>query len=346
MTGPFSQTTAEFTSQTGRRLHSGEIDVIRWIVIVATLFVSTCDALAQEFPTKTVRLVVPLPPGGPTDYVARLYAAKMTEMWGQPVVVENRPGASGNIGTQLVAKAPADGHTLLLQSTSFIVNPMLFKTPGYNPFTDFVPISLIFDYKLIVVVHPSFAVNSVAELVAAAKAKPGAISYASAGGGGAPTHLSVEMFKRIAGIDVLHIPYQGGSPAIADLLAGVVQFMFNNPAQSLPHIKAGKLRALATTGAKRMPQLPDLPTVSELGYPGYDVGTWFGLWAPAGTLPSVVAKINAAVKQIAAKPDVQQLHFEQGLVVIGSSAGELDAFQRSEAERWSTVVRDAKIEAQ
>ena len=318
----------------------------RWILIVAMLLLPMGAALGQEFPNKSVRLIVPLPPGGPTDYVARLYAAKMTELWGQPVVVENRPGASGNIGSQLVAKAPPDGYTLLLQSTSFIANPMLFKSPGYNPITDFTPVSLIFDYKLIVVVHPSFAVSSVKELVEAAKAKPGAISYASAGGGGAPTHLSVEMFKRIAGIDVLHVPYQGGAPALNDLLAGHVQFMFNNPAQSLPYIKTGKLRALATTGTKRMPQMPELPTVAELGYPGYDVGTWFGLWAPAGTPAAVVAKVNAAVQQIATKPDVIQQHYDQGLVVIASSAAELDRFQRSETERWGKVIRDANIEAQ
>lgn len=301
---------------------------------------------AQEYPTRPIRLVVPLPPGGPTDYVARNYAAKLTEMWKQPVVVENRPGASGNIGAQLVAKSPGDGYTLLLQSTSFVVNKILFKAPGYEPFTEFVPISLIFDYKLIVVVHPSFPVHSLAELVAAAKAKPGSIAYASAGGGGAPTHLSVEMFKRIAGIDLLHVPYQGGAPAVNDLLAGVVHMMFNNPTQSLPYIKAGKLRAIATTGSKRMPQAPDLPTVQELGYPGYDVGTWFGLWAPSGTPTPVVEKINAAIKKISAMPEtVQQLH-EQGLVTIGSSAAELEAFQRSEYERWGKVIREANIEAQ
>ncbi len=301
---------------------------------------------AQEFPTRSIRLVVPLPPGGPTDFVARAYAAKMTELWAQPVVVENRPGASGNIGSQLVAKSPGDGYTLLLQSTSFVTNPILFKAPGYDPFKDFTPISLIFDYKLIVVVHPTFQVNSIAELVAAAKAKPGGISYASADGGGAPTHLSVEMFKRVAGIDLLHVPYQGGTPAANDLLAGHVQLMFNNPTQSLPYIKAGKLRAIATTGSKRMPQAPDLPTVQELGYPGYDVGTWFGLWAPAGTPAPVVDRINAAVKAITAMPDVREKLYEQGLVGIGSTAAELDIFQRSELERWGKVIRDAKIEAQ
>lgn len=316
------------------------------IMILLSVIGLSAPSAAQDYPTRPIRLIVPLPPGGPTDYVARNYAAKMTDIFGQPVVVENRPGASSNIGTQLVAKAPGDGYTLLMQSTSFVVNPILFKAPGYDPFKDFAPISLIFDYKLIVVVHPSFPVHSLAELVAAAKAKPGGIAYASAGGGGAPTHLSVEMFKRIADIDLLHVPYQGGSPAVNDLLAGVVQMMFNNPTQSLPYIKAGKLRALATTGTKRMPQAPELPTVQELGYPGYDVGTWFGLWAPAGTPPAVVEKINAAIKKISAMPEtIQQLH-DQGLVTIGSSAAELDAFQRSEHERWGKVIREANIVAQ
>ena len=318
----------------------------QWIAMLAALLVSAEAAVAQVFPSRPVRLVVPLPPGGPTDFVARLYASKMTELWGQPVVVENRPGASGNIGSQLVARSPADGYTWLLQSSSFVVNPMLFKSPGYRPFTDFAPVSLMFDYKLVVIVHPSFKVDSLAGLVAAAKANPGGISYASAGSGGAPTHLSVEMFKRIAGIDVLHVPYQGGAPAIADLLAGHVQFMFNNPTQSLPHIRTGKVRALATTGSKRMPQLPDLPTVSELGYPGYDVGTWFGLWVPAGTPAAVIERINVTVRQLAATGDVQQQHFEQGLVAIASTPAELDAFQRSELERWGKAVRDAGIEAQ
>ena len=318
----------------------------RWIATIVALLISSTAAFAEGFPSKAIRIVVPLPPGGPTDFVARLYASKMTDLWGQPVVVENRPGASGNIGSQLVAKSPPDGYTLLLQSTSFVVNPMLFKAPGYQSFVDFTPVSLMFDYKLVVVIHPSFKVNSLAELVAAAKADPGGISYASAGGGGAPTHLSVEMFKRIAGIDVLHVPYQGGAPAITDLLAGHVRFMFNNPTQSLPYIKMGKLRALATTGLKRMPQLPDLPTVSELGYPGFNVGTWFGLWAPTGTPAQVIERINTAVKQIAAMSDVQKQHFEQGLVVIASTAAELDAFQHSEYERWSRVVHEAKIEAQ
>ena len=218
-----------------------------WAAIAMCL--SAFPAAAQTYPSKTVRIIVSYPPGGPTDLVGRTFANKLQEMWGQPVVVENRPGANGNIAAQAVAKSPGDGYTLLLHSSSLVINPILYKAPGYEPFAQFTPVSLLFDYKLVVVVTPSFAVNSLAELVAAAKARPGEITYASAGGVGAPTHLSVEMFKQIAGIDMIHIPYQGGSPAVNDLLGGHVQLMFNNPTQSLPYIKVGKLRGLRRRGA-------------------------------------------------------------------------------------------------
>lgn len=316
----------------------------RSVLAALALATMALPALAQDYPTKPVKLVVPYPPGGPTDLVGRTYAGKMQEMWGQPVVVENRSGANGNIASQLVAKSPADGSTLLLHASSFIINPHLYKATGYDPFKEFVPVSLMFDYKLMVVVHPSFPAKSVKELVDLAKAKPGSINFASAGGVGAPTHLSVEMFKQIAGIDLVHVPYQGGAPAVNDLLAGHVPLMFNNPTQSLQHVKSGKLRALATTGAKRMAQMPDLPTVAELGYPGYDVGTWFAIWAPAGTPAPVVDKIVGAVKKISAMPDVLAKLAEQGLTVIGSTAAELDAFQKAESARWAKVIKDAKIE--
>ena len=194
-----------------------------------------------------------------------------------------------------------------------------------------------------VVVHPSFPANSLAELVAAAKAKPGSINYASAGGVGAPTHLSVEMFKQAAGIDLVHVPYAGGAPAVNDLLAGHVSLMFNNPAQSLQHIKSGTLRGLATTGSQRMAQAPDLPTVAELGYPGYDVGTWFAIWAPAGVPSSIVQKLEGAVRKISSLDDVRKQLDGHGLVVIGSTAAELAAFQIAETARWGKVIKSANI---
>jgi len=316
----------------------------RTLLAMLALALTAGPIAAQEYPNRTVRIVVPYPPGGPTDLVGRTYAGKMQDMWGHPVVVENRSGANGNIAAQLVAKSPPDGYTLFIHAASMITNPHLYKAPGYDPFKDFTPISLLFDYKLMVVVHPDFPAKTFQELVAMAKAKPGTINFASAGGVGAPTHLSVEMFKQIAGIDLVHVPYQGGSPAVNDLLAGHVPLMFNNPTQSLGYVKAGKLRALATTGLKRLPQVPDVPTVAELGYPGYDVGTWFGLWAPAGTSPDIVAKVQAAVAKISAMPDVLAKLDEQGLNVIGSTAAELDAYQKSESERWGKVIKDAKVE--
>jgi len=301
------------------------------------------DSHAQDFPAKPIRLVVPYPPGGPTDVVGRLFANKMTEAFGQPVVVENRTGANGNIAAQLVAKSPPDGYTLLLHSSSMVINPMLYRAPGYDPFKEFTPVSLLFDYKLMVVVHPSVPANSLQELVALAKAKPGGLSFASAGGVGAPTHLSVEMFAQVAGIEVTHIPYAGGAPAVNDLLGGHVQFMFNNPTQSLPHIKAGKLRALATTGTKRMPQMPDLPTVAELGYKDFDVGTWFAVWAPAGTPAPVVAKLTGAIQKAAALADVKEQLVMHGLVGIASTAEALETYQKSEAERWGRVIKAANV---
>jgi len=315
----------------------------RIALFVAFVLGLYAPAMAQDYPTKSVRIVVAYPPGGPTDLVGRTLATKMSEMWGHPVVVENRPGANGNIAAQLVAKSPADGYTVLLHASSLVINPLLYKAPGYDTFKDFTPISLVFDYKLIVVVHPSFKATTFAEFVAEAKAKPGSISFASAGGVGAPTHLSVEMFKQLAGLDLLHVPYSGGSPAVNDLLAGHVQLMFNNPTQSLPYIKTGKLRALATTGTTRMAQAPDLPTVQELGYPGYDVGTWFAVWGPAGVPAPIVSKMNGAIADILKMPDVKQLMIDQGLVSIGSSAAELTAFQKAETERWGKVVKAADI---
>ena len=319
---------------------------MRRLLYLAIALCFSLSASAQDFPSRPIRLVVPYPPGGPTDVVGRIYANKLTELLGQPVVVENRAGANGNIAAQLVAKSPGDGYTLFLHSTSMVVNPLLYKNIGYDPIADFTPVSLIFDYKLVVVVHPSFPATTMAELVAAAKAKPGTIAYASAGGGGAPTHLSVEMFKQIAGIDLVHIPYQGGAPAVNDLLGGHVQMMFNNPTQSLPYIKTGKLRALATTGSQRMAQAPELPTVAELGYPGFDVGTWFALWGPAGVPPNVVAKLNAAIVRAAAMADVKEQLFAQGLNSIASSAAELAAYQQSEQARWGKVIKNVGIKVE
>jgi len=320
--------------------------ILGHLALCLLAMLSASAASGQAWPNKPIRLVVAYPPGGPTDLVGRLYAAKLTELWGQPVVVENRPGANGNIAAQLVAKASPDGTTFLLHASSLVINALLYKAPGYDPLADFTPISQVFDYKLVVVVHPKVPVTSITELVAAAKAKPGMMTFASAGGVGAPTHLSVEMFKQVAGIELVHVPYAGGSPAVNDLLAGHVDLMFNNPTQSLPHIKSGKLRGIAVTGLARIPQAPDLPTVAELGYPGFDVGTWFAVWGPAGLSPSIVTTASEAIGRISRQAETREQLAVHGLNPIGGTAPELAAFMRAELARWGTVISAANIKSE
>ena len=303
-------------------------------------------AAAQSWPTKPIRLIIPYPPGGPTDLVGRLYAHKLTEALGQPVVAENRSGANGNIAAQLAARSSADGSTFILHSSSLVINTLMYKAIGYDAFADFTPISQLFDYKLMVIVHPSVPVKSLEELVAMAKAQPGKLTYGSAGGAGAPTHLAVEMFKQRAGVDLVHIPYQGGAPATNDLLAGHINLMFNNPTQSLPYIKAGQVRGLAVTGLERNPLTPDLPTVAELGYPGFDVGTWFALWGPAGLPPEVVRVMSDAIKKISRQPDVLERLAANGLHSIGGTPDELAKIMKSDHEIWGKVIRDANIKGE
>lgn len=316
---------------------------LRGFLLAALAVFLAMPALAQTFPSKPMRLVVPYPPGGPTDLVGRLFAQKLAELWGQPVVVENRSGANGNIAAQLVAKAPPDGTTFLLHSSSLVINALLYSNPGYNPFDDFTPISQVFDYKLVVVVHPSVPVKTFNDLVELARSKPGTVTYASAGGAGAPTHLSVEMFKQRAGIDIIHVPYQGGAPATNDLLGGHVMMMFNNPTQSLPYVKSGQLRGLAVTGLTRNPMAPDLPTVAELGYPGFDVGTWYGIWGPHGLPAEIVKAASEAVMKVARMPDVIEKLHANGLTPIGGTPAELTRIMRDDYDVWGKVIREAKI---
>jgi len=299
-------------------------------------------AWADAWPNRTIKLIVPYPPGGPTDLVGRLFASKLAEAWHQPVVVENRSGANGNIAAQLVYKAPPDGYTLLLHSSSMVINALLYKNPGYDPF-EFTPISQVFDYKLVVVVHPSVPVNSFQDLVTMAKAKPGVLTCASAGGAGAPTHLSVELFKQRAGVDIVHVPYQGGAPATNDLLAGHVNMMFNNPTQSLPYIKAGQLRGLAVNWLQRMAQAPDLPRGAELGYPCFDVGTWYAVWGPAGLPADIVKTASQAIMRLSREPEVIERLHANGLNAIGGTPEELARIRKSDTEIWGKVIREANI---
>jgi len=317
----------------------------RLIAGLGLALLAALPAAAETWPAKPVRLVVPYPPGGPADALARLFAARLGDLWRQPVVIENKGGAAGNIGTQAVARAAPDGATFLLHSSSQVINGALYKEPGYDPIADFTPISEIAYYMLVVVTHPSLPVGTLAELVAAAKERPGSISYASAGGPGAPTHLATELFQRAAGIELLHVPYQGAAPATTALLGGHVMMMFNNPLSAIPHVREGKLRALAVTGTHRLPLAPELPTVAELGYPGFEAGTWYGVWAPAGLPPEIARAATAGFVAVARVAEVREQLAAQGLDALGTSGEELAALSRADLARWGEVIRQAKITA-
>src|SRR5512139_222590 len=272
--------------------------------LAATIAVLAPAAFAQDFPTKPIRLVVTYPPGGGADLMARLVAPKMAEALGQQVIVENKPGASGQIGAGEVARAAPDGYTLMLDASSFAVNPSLYAKLPYDPNRSFTPLAVLALYPNMLVVTPSFPPKDVKELVALAKEKPGTVAFASSGNGSAQ-HLAGELFKQKAGVDMTHIPYKGGGPAMNDVMGGQVPVFFANVASGLAHVKGGKLRALALTGAKRVASLPDTPTMAEAGVPGYEVYEWNAIFAPAGTPERVVGKLAAAIKAAMESPEIR-----------------------------------------
>lgn len=297
---------------------------------------------AKAYPVRPVRLVVPFPPAGAMDTLARTLAQNMSESLGQQVFVDNKPGAGGNIGANEVAKSAPDGHTLLIVSVGHAVNPTLYKKLAYDPIKDFEPVSLLAIVPNVLVLHPSLAANSVPELIAQAKAKPGEINYASAGFG-TSIHLAGELFKQAAGVDLKHVPYKGSGPAVNDLVGGHVQVMFDSITSARPHIEAGTLKALAVTGARRSPALPALPTLAEAGLPGYEVTPWFGLFAPKGTPEEIIVRLNGEAKRILALPAVADGLAKLGVEPIASTPKELESHLRAESDKWRKVVRDAGI---
>ena len=315
------------------------------IALPLVLGLAAPGAHAQGYPAKPIRIVVPYPPGGFNDTLGRTLAAKFTEAWGQPVVVDNKPGGNTLIGTDFVAKAAPDGYTLLVVAFPFSVVPSLIKQMPYDTTRDFAPVILAATSPNLLVVHPSLPVRSVAELVALAKAKPGSLSYASTGNGSS-NHISMELFKSLAGVDIVHIPYKGSGPAVSDLLGGQVQLMFDNTPNVLPQVKAGKLRALASSGTSRSALTPDIPTVAEAGVAGYELTVWFGLVAPAGTPREVVNKLNAEVTRILAMPDVRERFLAQGVEPVGSTPEQFGEHIRAQMAKWSRVVRDAGVKAE
>ena len=299
-------------------------------------------ANAQPYPAKIVRMIVPGPAGGGTDIIARIVAEGLSRQYGQTVVVDNRGGGAGMIGTDAVAKSPPDGYTLLMAYAGVLtVNPALFKNMSYDPIRDFTPVAMVAQVPAVLVVHPSLPVHSVAELIRLAKTRPRALNYASSGNG-TSGHLCLELLKETGGVDIVHIPYKGGAPAMADVLGGQVPVICNNLVEVLPHVNAGKLRALGISAASRSPLLPNVPTVAET-YPGFEADTWFGVVAPAGTPAAIIDKLNESIRQIKDTPQVKTRLAQMGANAIDYAPAEFAAMIRREMEKWGKVVRGAGI---
>ena len=298
--------------------------------------------VAQQYPTKPLRFVVGLAPGGATDIVARAIAQKLTDSLGQPVIVDNRPGAAGSIGAALVAKSPADGYTVLIVSSSYAINPGLYRDLPFDPIKDFAPIALLAEAPFLLVVNPALQAKTVGELVALANAKPGALNYSSGGNGGSG-HLAGELFKSLAGISLTHVPYKGAGPATVDVIAGQIDMTFASVVSALPHVKSGKLRALAVTGTKRSAAVPQLPTMAKAGVRGYAVGTWYGALAPAGTSSGIVGRLNAEIVKVLALPDMKARMSSEGAEPIGSTPAQFAVYLDGEIRKWAKIIKDSGI---
>jgi tripartite-type tricarboxylate transporter receptor subunit TctC len=311
--------------------------------LAAVLLAWAGGPAAQTYPVKPVRLVIPYPPGGGSDTIGRPLAQKIAEGLGQQVVVENRGGANGNIGMEAVARSAPDGYTLVFAlSAQLAINPGLYQKLPYDPLKDFAPITLLGEGGYILVVHPSLPAKSLKELLALARSRPGQIAYSSSGNGSGG-HLAIELLNSMAGIRMLHVPYKGGGPALMDLIAGQVQVLFATQLASWPHIQSGRIRALATSMAKRPASVPDLPTVSEAGLPGYDSGVWYAVLAPAGTPRDIVMRINAEVLRALKQPDYRSLLVNNTIEPIGSPPERLTQYIRSELAKWAKVIKAANV---
>jgi tripartite-type tricarboxylate transporter receptor subunit TctC len=296
------------------------------------------NSLAQGYPNRSLRMIVPYAAGGGADITGRVIAQKLTEVFGHQVVVDNRPGAAGNIGAELAARSAPDGYTVVLVGPNHTTNLNLFAKLNYDPIKDFEPISLVTAAPYVLLVHPSVPARNLKELIALARSKPGQLTYGSAGNGTAG-HLAFESIKTQAKIDILHVPYKGSPPLQSDLIGGQVVAGFDNVLSSMPHVKAGRLRAFAVSGSKRTPAMPDVPTVAEAALPGFDVTVWQGILAPAGTPREIVARLNAEIVSALQKPDVQSRMAALGVDIIGSSPQEFAAFIKRDIEKWAVVIK-------
>ena len=307
---------------------------------------SVANVAAQQYPNKPIRMVVPFPPGGGNDAIGRLVAQKMSEGLGQPMVVDNRPGAGTTLGTALAAKSPADGYTILLSSvTSHALAPHLYEKPVYNPLKDFSGISMLATTPYILTVGATQPYRSVQDIITAAKAKPGGLTFAS-GGVGSNTHLSGAIFEELTGTNILHVPYKGSAPAITDLLGNVVTMMFDTATAATQHVLSGKLRALAVTGNRRLPDLPNVPTFAEAGVQNFNASSWYSIHVPAGTPAPIVARLNAEVKRVVNLPEVRAKLLAIGAEPVTSTPEQLDAFVKAEFSQWGQLIKKLGVKAE
>ena len=341
-------TNAEPTGEAAGRCHGNESVMPRVAHFCAAVACAAISAAAcaqvKTFPNRPVRIIVPVPPGGIVDVVVRLLGQKMTEVMGQSVVIDNRPGASTNIGTEMVARAPGDGYTLLGNSLPLVVNPTMFAKLPFDVEKDFAPVSLVAGSVYAIVVHPSVPAKSVSELIALARAKPGLLKYSSAGNG-SNLHVAAELFRNMTGTRLVHVPYKGGGPALTAILGGECDLSFLGLVAVLPQINAGRVRALATTGVARSTALPALPTVAEAGVPGYEFSSWVGILAPASTPANIVAALNDYIVKAMHAPDLTERFTREGADVIASSPAQFGAYIGAELARWARVVRESGMKA-
>lgn len=315
-------------------------------VVAALALVLLAAPAMAAFPERAVRIIVPFPAGGSNDVIARILGQRLSEIWGQPVVVENRAGAGGNVGAEGVARSPADGYTLLLAAPGpLAINPSLFQRMNFDPLKDFAPVALVASVPIVLAVNPQVRATSVAELIALAKAEPGKLHFGSSGAG-STNHLAGELFKTLAGINIVHVPYRGAAPAMNDLVAGHIPFMFDNMPAVRPQVEGGRIRALAVAGAHRSPLYPDLPTMAEAGVPGFEASAWFGLVAPAGTPAEVMKVLVDTTAAVLKEPGIVARFAELGAEPGTVSGAAFGAFLKAESEKWSGIVRAAGITPQ
>ena len=315
-----------------------------WIASVL-LACTAAVAQAQSWPARPVRMILAFPPGGPTDIVSRVLAQKLSEQLGQQVLVDNKPGAGGNIGAELAARAPNDGYTIFYNTSAIVINPALYGKAGYDTLKDFVPVVLTAAIPLVLVLHPAVPAKTMKEFVALAKSKPGQINYSSSGSG-TITHLASAMLSAQMGLDTQHVPYKGSAPGLVDLAAGQTQFMTDTINTALPYIKDGRLRAIAVTSARRSTVLPDLPTFRESGLPGFDAAAWQGVVVPAGTPPDIVNRLNAEINKALQDPGVRARLSGQGADVLGGTPADYGAYIRAEMPRWARAIKDSGAKAE